>query len=114
MTSSLYELKVDKDLVFYILFALFPLFVFQFINLYYLYELDSESVKQINKTGIGYIIPNISVMQSKKIIDLLTLLPFFGIIFYFYQRKVNFYTILKVVLTPIVIYYSFYLIIHYV
>ncbi len=114
ITALLYDITIDKDLLFFILLSLFPLFVFQFVNLYYLYELDSITLNQINQTGTGYIIPSIDVKQSKKIINLLTLFPLAGIILYLYRKNIHFYTIIKIIVTPIIIYLCSYLIFYHV
>lgn len=105
ISALLYNYSVGKEMLFYILSFLFPLFVFQFVNLYYLFDLSADTLKQINERGNGYIIPIIDVRQSKRIINFLTLLPLIGVVSYlFYEKRVRIVDITKIVVIPILVF----------
>lgn len=114
ISALLYDYSVEKEILFYILSFLFPLFVFQFINLYYLFDLSADTLKQINERGNGYIIPIIDVRQSKRIMNFLTLLPLVGVVSYlFYEKRVKIVDIIKIMVTPIFVFICIYLIVYY-
>lgn len=73
--------KEPKFLSALIILSLIPSFIYSIINLYFLNQINSEEFMEINRLGIGYIIPNISLEDSKFIANSLLILP--SIIFFF-------------------------------
>lgn len=74
--------KEPKFLSTLIVLSLIPSFIYSIINLYFLNQINNEEFMEINRTGIGYIIPNISLENSKFIANSLLILP--SIIFFFF------------------------------
>lgn len=81
LAIEIFDNKIIDGLLEHIIIGFTPYIIFVVLNIYYLEQSSYSYLMTINKTGIGEIIPNISLNLSKYISSILSMVPLLMVFF---------------------------------
>jgi len=111
LSASLHQINSNDSFPKNIALGLIPLFSFQVINLWYIFEMSDFEMQEINKTGDGSIIPFIPISKSKLLANALLCVPFLTTFLDLSRRdEISYALSLRIIVTPVII-IAFFLII---